>query len=767
MRKKKRSSTSAATTTRAAGISCWMKPIRAIKKIPSANISIRSSRATAFCLTSPLPLPTRDIVTTIANYNLSEFIRKGHGKHISVLKQEIRVFRKGDGYTDEEKQKIVLKALIMLAYTRQFEARVRQVRHDLYHRPLMMTLVNSVNTEDADLKLFFRELVRIGKGEVDAGTWAAAKKELLAELRDNPAFLFESDNKIRVDEKVLTGLSQADLLRDVFNAQSPGEIEVLVRPSDRQEVAFKLKTSDDPFALVRIGDISDWLKQELSGYEVNQHFNDEGYFVSLNHPDSNINLLLGSRSFYEGWDSNRPNVITYINIGTDAEAKKFILQSVGRGVRIEPLKNQRKRLRELRAGGALAAADQAVLEQIKNDVQPLESVFIFGTNREALNLVIGELDQEEKGAGEQEIALELNHEAVDGKLLLIPTYRPADVPLYQERSLAKFSLTPENLDLLQRYLDYIDDDRVFFALHEPAPEQIGALRTSLHQPEATFRSNSPRPYLNLPVLVRQSLNYFALHDKKFSGFKLLENEINHYLHIRVTLAEIGDLERRIRLVLDSVKSVQEAKARFQAGQLSLDGLMAEVGSRSQSETFYANQALLEIRRIANHYYVPVLLSENEKIDYIRSVIHVESEVRFIRALEGYTRLPENRFKDYEWWLFSRVDEKLDDIAIPYYYPIENRMANFKPDFIFWLKKGARYQILFVDPKGTGRTEYEHKVDGYRALFEEKGQPKVFQYQDLSVTVHLSLFTPDKQFLAEGYRKYWFDSLEQVMEEIQL
>jgi type III restriction enzyme len=710
----------------------------------------------------------RDIVTTIANFNLSEFIRKGHGKHIAILKQEIRAFRKGDEYTDAEKQKIVLKALIMLSYTRCFEARIRAVRGanrlrgDLYHRPLMMTLVNSVNTEDADLKLFFRELVRIGKGAIDEATWASAKKELLSELRDRPEFLFESEIKVRVDDSVLNSLTQADLLRDVFNAPSAGEVEILVRASDRQEVAFKLKTSDDPFALIRIGDISDWLKQELSGYEVNQHFTDESYFERLNRPDSDINILLGSRSFYEGWDSNRPNVITFINIGTGSDAKKFILQSVGRGVRIEPLKNRRKRLRELFTSGVLNEDDRQVFEQFKNDIQPLESVFIFGTNREALNLVIGELDQEEEQAGEQEISLELNQEAINGKLLLIPTYRQSQSLLYKQRDLAKFSLTPENLDLLQRYLQYVDDDRVFFALHEVPPEQITALRDSMQQPEETYRTDNLRPYRNLPVLVRQALGYFNLRNKTLTGFKELENEINHFRHIKVSLEEIGDLERRIQRVLSAVKAVREATALFTVGDLTPEEFAAEVGSQQMNETFYANNAQLEIRRIANHYYIPVLLSENEKIDYIRSVIHVESEVRFLRSLEEYLRKKDNRFKAFDWWIFSRADEKSDDINIPYYYPIENRIANFKPDFIFWLKKGERYHIVFIDPKGTGRTEYEHKVDGYRFLFEENGQPKVFRHQGLEVTVHVFLFTPDRQYLADGYRKYWFDNIEQVM-----
>jgi len=626
---------------------------------------------------------------------------------------------------------------------------------------LMMTLVNSVNTEDADLKLFFRELVRIGNGGIDTDTWETALGELRAELRERPEYLYEGE-RVRVDDKVLGALSQADLLRDVYNASGPGEIEVLVRASDRQEVAFKLKTSDDPFALVRIGDISDWLKQELAGYEVNQHFTDEGYFKSLNASDSDINILLGSRSFYEGWDSNRPNVIMYINIGTGTDARKFILQSVGRGVRIEPLKNQRKRLQMLHTSGSLQ--DDALFNAVKNDILPLESVFIFGTNREALSVVMNELDQESKRAGELEISLDVNHAEVDGKQLLIPTYQADASPLYTQRNLAKFALSPENADLLNRYAGYVDDDRVFLALHGSAPEQIIALRESLKQPEETYRTDG-RPYRNLSVLVRQALNYFTLHGKGFKGFKELEDEINHFRQIKVSIEHLGDLELRIQRVLDSVSAVREATARFKAGEMEPDEFADEIRLHSEKETYFAENVMLEIRRVANHYYIPVLISQEEKIDYIRSVIRVKSEVNFMHLLDEYLRQKDNRFKAFDWWLFSKVDEKSDDINIPYYYPIENRIANFKPDFIFWLKKGNGYHILFVDPKGTGRSEYEHKVDGYRTLFEQDGQPKIFKQDGLEISVHAFLYTPDRQYLADGYRRYWFDNIGQVLESI--
>ncbi|MCX6841079.1 MAG: DEAD/DEAH box helicase family protein, partial [candidate division WOR-3 bacterium] len=263
----------------------------------------------------------RDIVTTVCDFNLARFTQAGYGKHLAILQQEFRAFRDQDDYTGEEKQKIVLKSLMLLAYVMKLAERLRTKQPKMYHRPLLLTLVNSVNTEDADLKRFFRELKRAGKGEVADSVWQAAKKELLDELSQRPAPVFESDSVVSVQEDVLRGLKPKDVLKLVFNASSPGEIEVLVRPSNQKELAFKLKTSERPFALIKIGDVSGWLKDELDGYNVTDRHEDESCFERLNAPDSEVNILMGSRSFYEGWDSNRPNVANFINIGVGADAR--------------------------------------------------------------------------------------------------------------------------------------------------------------------------------------------------------------------------------------------------------------------------------------------------------------------------------------------------------------------------------------------------------------------------------------------------------------
>ena len=116
------------------------------------------------------------------------------------------------------------------------------------------------------------------------------------------------------------------------------------------------------------------------------------------------------------------------------------------------------------------------------------------------------------------------------------------------------------------------------------------------------------------------------------------------------------------------------------------------------------------------------------------------------------------FSDFDWWLFSKVDHTIDkQIRIPYIDPA-NGKRNFLPDFIFWLQKGNDYHILYIDPKGTGRVEYQYKVDGYRDLFENNDKVKTFKHGENNFKVHLRLATDDTAVFADKdfYKKYWIE-----------
>ena len=165
----------------------------------------------------------------------------------------------------------------MLAYVQASSIKVEKIQKGLFHKPLLLTLVNSVNIEEADLKIFFAELERIAKGKVSASNWRVAKEELWEELKKKPPYFFEEGKLFEANAALFDKIDLEWLREHVFYSKGTGDIEVLVRPSNKQEIAFKLKTTDRPFALIRIGDISNWLKETLAHYEVLDSFEDEGF----------------------------------------------------------------------------------------------------------------------------------------------------------------------------------------------------------------------------------------------------------------------------------------------------------------------------------------------------------------------------------------------------------------------------------------------------------------------------------------------------------
>jgi hypothetical protein len=150
----------------------------------------------------------------------------------------------------------------------------------------------------------------------------------------------------------------------------------------------------------------------------------------------------------------------------------------------------------------------------------------------------------------------------------------------------------------------------------------------------------------------------------------------------------------------------------------------------------------------------------------KHVIQTPSEVAFVQKLEEYVSRADNKFQKLDWWMFSKVDESLDNVYLPYYDGASNRVRDFKPDFIFWLNKGNDYFVIFIDPKGTAYTDYERKIDGYQELFKQKGgAPKSIPYGKKSVKVFAFLYTGDTDKLSKAYEKYWFDDIDKALASI--
>ncbi len=397
-----------------------------------------------------------DLITAVYNLSVGEWVKLGYGKESVLLKKNnLNAFKELKDLNDREKEIALLKVLLLLGMQKRYKT------EGYFHDPLMLVFTHSVNVENSDAEIFFKTLARVIEND-DGNDFLKAKDDLLEELK-KPEFLFsdgkDQDYKIEVFKEGLNRLDFKGLKEEVFYASS-GHIEVIINPKNNQEIAFKLNTSDKVFCLIKIGDITEWICEKLKSVKVvskNLSFKEESYFSQID--KSSINILVGSRAFDTGWDSTRPSVILFLNIGLDDDAKKLVKQSFGRGVRIESVKNQRQRL-------AYLDIDEAIKDRLKLHAAMLETLFVIPTNHASLEAIL-KIQKESENGGEnrgswREIKLEKTPIKHD---LFVPCYRKEQTNALKISPSASFKMSEKNFKDLKEYF-HLMSEKHFILKHE-------------------------------------------------------------------------------------------------------------------------------------------------------------------------------------------------------------------------------------------------------------------------------------------------------------
>ncbi|MEJ8625790.1 DEAD/DEAH box helicase family protein [Helicobacter pylori] len=669
-----------------------------------------------------------DLITAVYNLSVGEWVKLGYGKESVLLKKnDLSAFKELKDLNDREKEIALLKALLLLGMQKRYKT------ESYFYDPLMLVFTHSVNVKNSDAEIFFKTLARVIEND-DGNDFLKAKDDLLEELRD-PEFLFSDGKdqkyKVEVFKEGLKSMDFKGLKEEVFYA-SNGHIEVIINPKNNQEIAFKLNTSDKVFCLIKIGDITEWIYEKLKSVKVvskNLSFKEESYFSQID--KSSINILVGSRTFDTGWDSTRPSVILFLNIGLDDDAKKLVKQSFGRGVRIESVKNQRQRL-------AYLEIDESIKKALKPNAAMLETLFVIPTNHASLEAIL-KFQKESENKGEnrgswREIKLEktpIKH------ALFVPCYRKEQTNALKISPSASFKMSEKNFKDLKEYF-HLMSEKHFILKHEIYDPKDYTLLKEMIQ-TAHFKKVSTWHYKDLDYMISEIKGKLYPNQKvPKDEFNALDNEkIVHFKRVKVR----ADKKEKLIQTIQEVKEYAPLdKERKKIVQGEIDPY--DTDKHKQDRTFKVDEA--ELLKLKEHYYTPLIKAKN--CNWLKHVVKVKSESDF---LEELLKITETLQENYDFWAFSKIDEHLDNLFIPY---IDNATERkFFPDFIFWLQKGGTQIICFIDPKGSKHTDYEHKADAYK-LFKDK----VFTPKDnpnLKIKVVLK-FYGDKDEVGERYRDDW-------------
>lgn len=669
-----------------------------------------------------------DLITAVYNLSVGEWVKLGYGKESVLLKKNnLNAFKELKDLNDREKEIALLKALLLLGMQKRYKT------EGYFHDPLMLVFTHSVNVENSDAEIFFKTLVRVIEND-NGNDFVKAKEDLLEEIK-NPEFLFsankDKDYKVKVFKEGLKSIDFKGLKEEIFYANS-GHIEVIINPKNNQEIAFKLNTSDKVFCLIKIGDITEWICEKLKSVKVvskNLSFKEESYFSQIDR--SSINILVGSRTFETGWDSTRPSVILFLNIGLDDDAKKLVKQSFGRGVRIESLKNQRQRL-------AYLDIDEAIKKDLKPNAAILETLFVIPTNHASLEAILT-IQKESENRGEnrgswREIKLEktpIKH------ALFVPCYRKQPTSILKISPNASFKMSEKNFKDLKEYFNLMSEKH-FILKHEIYdPKDYAQLKDMIQTKH--FKKVSTWHYKDLDYMIAEIKGKLYPNQKvPKDEFNALDNEkIVHFKRIKVK----ADKQEALIKTIQEVKEYAPLdKERKKIAQGEIDSYDTE--KHKQDKTFEVDGA--ELLKLKEHYYTPLIKAKN--CDWLKHVVKVKSESDFLEELLKST---ETLQENYDFWAFSKIDEHLDNLFIPYFNNAAER--RFFPDFIFWLQKGGTQIICFIDPKGSKHTDYEHKADAYKLFKGKVFTPKDNPHFKIKVVLK---FYGDKDEVGEGYNDYW-------------
>lgn len=701
----------------------------------------------------------RDMATCVYNFNLAQFIRKWYWKNICISNEEYLSFNdkknKIEDYNNNEKQKIVLKSIINYVLVKKFYEDIKKIDERFYHNPLMITIWSSVYTPWSDIELFFKEIRDIWLWKTSKEVFEECIKDLKNDVKNDLKFIYQ--NETNINKSLLLdsfdNITIKDIYKYFYNASNSWDIEYVTIVWNDKELLLKLKTWNSPFAIIKIWSIS-WLeKEKLNWYEKSSLPWSDNTFSNLNNKNSTINLLIGASAFYEGWDSNRPNVINFINIWL-SDAKKFVMQSIWRWIRINPILEERKRLWEIYKDLYIKQEDDYIKKlkeilteekylEIKDKWTILETLFLFSTKRDELKSVVEELNNDDINKDSFEILdlFQRNNIKMD---LYYPTYKSKSITKDKEK---KYRIRPKKLEELKQYVS--DKWNLLLLLDNwLSSKNISFLNKILEDESKYFDFNDNVDNTKkIKYLILEILSFFNYRWEEFDDFKLIDWKVDiiSFKNIAINISNEKQKEMFKKLIIeksneenynedDLDKLFDEWKITREEYKLRLKN----IGAWDRQLTFSYNEKTIEIKKIANHYYNPILVSQDERIDWIKHIVDVESEVNFLNALEENKDFLDSIFDE---WYFCKLDQYLDKaIRIPY-LDSNSEKSNFIPDFIFWTKKWDNYSIYFIDPKWVTYSSYQWKIDFYREIFEdiESKKTKIFSKWKYNIQVKLFIY----------------------------
>jgi len=302
--------------------------LRSLDDIQRAQVSLTSEDKRRARITA-----TREIYAKciLFDYSYKYFYEDGYGKESLILNMN------GEAYEQVDNAYKYFTACLLAFYQQLWLWTThRKTLADFnIEKPLWVFVGNTVSGEESDILAVINFLADFLNQEAKIKTWLA---DLIA---DRAQILDAKGNNIFKDRFTpLMGFTDrvdelyADILLRVFNAPAKQRLKLVNIKNSKGELALRVGNAE-PFGLINIGDDTGFFSsaEDCDAFDSERDDFGGALFGTLNNKDSQLNVLIGSRKFTEGWSSWRVSTMGLLNMGQGEGSQ--IIQLFGRGVRLK------------------------------------------------------------------------------------------------------------------------------------------------------------------------------------------------------------------------------------------------------------------------------------------------------------------------------------------------------------------------------------------------------------------------------------------------
>ena len=517
------------------------------------------------------------------------------------------------------------------------------------------------------------------------------------------------------------------------------------------ELGLRVGDTDKYFGVINVGD-----EKKLHDLAMNngilgtdKDFS-ESLFAQINHlqPKQEINMLIGSKKFTEGWSSWRVSSMGLMNIGKSEGSQ--IIQLFGRGVRLQGFEFSLKRSK-----GLDDYQRPVNLAQIKEYLQPLETLQIFGVRanymdkfRElleeeglpsnegnwitinfptlnkfdisSLDLKLIQVKESENFKKKKILTLELNTDVFRNKQVEVDWYPKIESLSGTVSSKSLISKPPRYLEAQNLIL--IDWTKVYFEIQNfKTSKGFANLEIKVAELKSIIQSNAwykiyiPQDEMDFSKLknlsVWQELTTVLLKKYIEQFYLYFKNKFNaDHIETRKLSPNDDNLFLKYDIRLNRNENVEEIEKKF-----------IQFKTDFSDSAFKSMQIANQVEAFDNllHLYKPLIYvgkGYESKLQVFPIALN-DSEHQFMKDFEVQIAQIKDSKKLEEVFLLRNQSKK----GIGFFA----EGNNFYPDFILWIKKDGKQYLTFIDPKGirNSRGITDPKIQFYKYL-SEKVQPQV-------------------------------------------